>query len=297
MPELPEVESVVRSLRKFVVGEKIAEVELRREKSLPQGEKYVRQKSRNCIIIAVERRAKYIDLILQPERDSQNLPEKLHLLTHLKMTGQLIFVGGDEKKLAGGGHPTADWRAQLPGPHTRIIYTFDDGAHLYFNDQRVFGWMKIVDTKELAEIYACLGPDANTNDWSAKYLKEKLAKKRIPIKQALLDNKILCGLGNIYVAEALWAARIDPRRPAQSLSLTELEEIEHKVRAVLDRAIAAGGTTFDGRYVDARGERGNFTEQLQVYGRNEQTCHRCGQTLAAIRQGGRQTIFCPHCQK
>lgn len=300
MPELPEVESVVRSLKELVLGKRIKKIELKREKSLPQGEKYVTKKIQGGKILDVRRRAKFIDIVLQPERESDDLLIKsscLHLLTHLKMTGQLVFVGADEKSLAGGGHPTNDWRAQLPGTQTRIIYTFDDDAHLYFNDQRVFGWMKVVDDEELKAVYSCLGPDANNPDLSAEYLQEKLVKKRIPIKLALLDNKIVCGLGNIYVAETLWAAGIDPRRPAQNISLVELKKIIKEAQKILKLAISAGGTTFDGRYVDARGDRGNFTEQLKVYGRAGQPCLKCGQALVAIRQGGRQTVYCPHCQK
>ena len=291
MPELPEVESVVRSLKELVIGQEFRHLELLRDKSLPQGLDFVSQKIAHKTISDVRRRAKFIDLVI---KDNQ---EELHLVTHLKMTGQLIFLAANNQQLAGGGHPTDDWRQQLPGKQTRLIFTFASQNHLFFNDQRVFGWMQVFSNSELNHLYAQLGPDVNTPAWNTDFLAQKLASKRIPIKQALLDNKIGCGLGNIYVAEALFAAAIDPRRPSHSLSFDELKLLVKEVKIVIDRAIAAGGTTFDGRYVDARGQSGSFVEQLNVYGRSGQNCLKCNHSLTAIKQGGRQTVFCEFCQK
>ena len=291
MPELPEVESVVRSLKDLIIGQEIKKIDLLREKSLSQGLKFASSKIIGGRIVEVCRRAKFIDMVLIV-RD-----EKLHLVTHLKMTGQLIYVGVRNKKMAGGGHPTNDWLRQLPGKQTRIVYTFNDGSHLYFNDQRVFGWMQVLTDEELNLLYSELGPDVNTGGWTADFLIEKLKTKRIPIKQALLDNKIGCGLGNIYVAEALFMAGIDPRRPSNSLTVREVEKLVEEVKKVIEKAISAGGTTFDGRYVNARGEKGSFVEELNVYGRGGEECVRCKKQLAVIRQGGRQTVFCENCQR
>ena len=293
MPELPEVEVVVRSLRPYLLGKEIVKLERWREKSLPQNLVEAEGRSLGAKVIGVTRRAKFIDIILE---------NGMHILTHLKMTGQLIYAGESEEQTAGGGHPTSDWRAQLPGKHTRLTWTLLDEkgkrSHLYFNDQRVFGWMQVLSESEVAEkYYQKLGPDANTAEFTSEYLAGKLTKKRIPIKVAIMDNEIVCGLGNIYAAEACFGAGIDPRRAANSLSENELQKIVTEAKKVLALAIEEGGTTFDGKYVDADGQSGRMVEKLQVYGRAGQLCYKCGATLELIKLGGRATVFCPGCQK
>ncbi len=283
MPELPEVETVKNSLESFIKGKKIISLKILREKSFPQPER--KKIILGQEIISLHRRAKYLDLVLA---------NNYHLLTHLKMTGQLLYV--HKKQLAGGGHPTADVLQQLPGKHTRLIYQLDDGSHLYFNDMRVFGWMKVLSPKELEKEYAKLGPDANASTFTSAYLYKALQRKSQPIKQVLMDNRICCGLGNIYVAETLFQAGIDPRRGAKSLSLTEIKKVVKEAKKILQKAIKHRGTTFDGRYVDSTGKGGSFEKFLQVYGREGKPCKKCQLKLQNVRLGGRSTCFCPHCQ-
>ena len=283
MPELPEVETVKNSLKKLMLGRKIAKIKILRAKSFPFPER--KTLILNQEITAFQRRAKYLDLVFA---------NNYHLLTHLKMTGQLLYKAG--ASLAGGGHPTADVLQQLPGPHTRIIYTLDNGSHLYFNDLRVFGWMKVLTETELQQEYQKLGPDANTDDFTTTYLQEKIKNKKQPIKQVIMSNEVCCGLGNIYAAEVLFAAKIDPRRAAQALKTTELERIVFEAKRILQLAIEKRGTTFDGRYLDGLGAGGNFESFLQVYGREGQPCQHCGTKISSLKLGGRSTCFCPHCQ-
>lgn len=283
MPELPEVETVKNSLKALMLGRKISTIEILRSKSFPFPERQTF--ILNQEIIDFRRRAKYLDIVFA---------NNYHLLTHLKMTGQILYKVG--KEMAGGGHPTADVLQQLPGPHTRIIYTLDNKSHLYFNDMRVFGWMKVLTESELQQEYQKLGPDANTDDFTATYLKEKIKNKKQPIKQVIMNNEVCCGLGNIYAAEVLFAAKIDPRKPAQELKEIELEKIVTEAKRILQLAIEKRGTTFDGRYLDGLGESGNFENFLQVYGREDQPCRQCERKIKNIKLGGRGTYFCTHCQ-
>ncbi|MCL2110247.1 bifunctional DNA-formamidopyrimidine glycosylase/DNA-(apurinic or apyrimidinic site) lyase [Microgenomates group bacterium] len=280
MPELPEVEVVVRSLRGFLAGRVIRELEVRKEKSW-EGEagEVVGRK-----IVDIGRRARFVLLKLDNGKT---------ILTHLKMTGQLIFKG---EKIAGGGHPTEDWLEQLPGKHTRIVFTLDDGSHLFFNDQRIFGYMRVVDEEELREVMGKIGPDANTSEFGEAYLAGKIVKRKTAIKQLIMDNKIVAGVGNIYAQESLFRARIDPRRAGESLSGAEVGRIVREIKGILAEAIAAGGTTFDGKYVDGEGKSGEFSAKLQVYGRSGEKCLVCGADLETIRQGGRRTVYCLGCQ-
>lgn len=283
MPELPEVETVKNSLKPFLLGRKISSLEILRPKSFPSPDRqtYILHQE----IVDLRRRAKFLDLVFA---------NHWHLLTHLKMTGQLLFV--KDQQLAGGGHPTTDVLQQLPGKHTRLIYQLDNGSHLYFNDLRVFGWMKVLNEKELAAEYQKLGPDANAAAFTTAYLSPLLAQRRQPIKQVIMDNAVCCGLGNIYAAETLFAAKIDPRRHANSLQKTEIETLITCAKKILASAIRHRGTTFDGRYLDALGQRGNFENLLQVYGREGEPCPCCHQPLSQIKLGGRSTCFCSHCQ-
>ena len=278
MPELPEVETVVRSLRPYVVSKKIVHIDVRKDKSFPDSKRFGDVIDHK--ITKVWRRAKLIIM---------DLDNHYHLLTHLKMTGQLLYQS--EKWLAGGGHPTRDVLAQLPGKHTRVILDLDDGSHLFFNDLRIFGWIRVLNDDELALELAKYGPDANAiadpdRLWSL------WQRVRRPIKQVLMDNKYLSGIGNIYAAELCWECGLDPRRPAFELSRDEVKALARQAHDLLERAISYGGTTFDGRYVNADGKGGEFEQFLDVYGRGGQKCHRCGAMLKSIKIGGRSSVFC-----
>ncbi|MDR0463208.1 MAG: bifunctional DNA-formamidopyrimidine glycosylase/DNA-(apurinic or apyrimidinic site) lyase [Pseudomonadales bacterium] len=288
MPELPEVETVRHSLEPFLIGQTIVSVDKLHQKSFLNPLKIdIIGKT----IISVGRRGKYIILALDDK--------KTFILTHLKMTGQLLYK--DPQQLAGGGHPAADTLAQLPGKHTRIIYNLIQQktkrhSQLLFNDMRIFGWMKVVNKELLDKEFSNLGPDANSKDITPEYLYDKFQRRRLPIKQVIMDNQVLTGIGNIYASEILFDVKISPLRPANKITFKETERILKASREILNKAIKAGGTTFDGRYVDALGKSGNFEKNLMVYGRAGQPCKICNDTIVNVKLGGRSSFYCPTCQ-
>jgi len=281
MPELPEVETVARRLRNVLPGKKIQKLAVFREKSFQGTEAEIVGDT----IISVSRQAKIISLDLESGK---------HILVHLKMTGQLMYHGHDIKM--GGGHPTADWVQDLPSKHTRIMLTFETQEKLFFNDMRVFGWWKIVSSKDRAKELAQYGPDVNTEDFSFEYFTEKISSRRSPIKQVIMDNSLVAGVGNIYACEALFHAGIHPLRMASSLSRKETQSLFDAMKKVIEEGITDGGTTFDGKYVDIYGFSGNYQNKLQVYGQLGKMCHICSTPIEKIQLGGRGTYFCPRCQ-
>jgi formamidopyrimidine-DNA glycosylase len=281
MPELPEVETVRQRLEQVLIGNTISQIQVLRDKSF-QGQT---QKVIGASIQAVSRKAKLLRL---------QLDNDLNLLIHLKMTGQLIFVSDDVK--TGGGHPTADWVRNLPSKHTRVIIEFSDDSKLYFNDMRVFGWMRVLDDEQVLAEFNKYGPDVIDENFTAKYLQKKLANRTIAIKEAMMTNQIVGGIGNIYANEALFEAGIDPRRSAKSLSLDELRRLVTASKQVIRAGLEAGGTTFDGRYVDVDGLAGSYQNQLKVYDKEGEPCPNCQGKIKKIKIGQRGTYFCPQCQ-
>jgi len=280
MPELPEVETIKRRLATVLPGKKILDVEVFHAKPF-QGltEAIIGSK-----IIAVKRRAK----ILQFDLDNG-----LFVLSHLKMTGQWIYV--DEKRRLGGGHPSADWVQELPSKHTRIMFTLSDDARLFFNDQRIFGWVKVVDQNGLEKEYSQLGPDVVNDTFTLPYFAKRLQTRGIPIKQAIMDNLIVCGIGNIYACDALNLARINPLRPAKSLKPHEVETLYSAAKSVINLGIELGGATIE-HFTDIDGFGGKYQEQVLAYGREGQPCKNCNTPIVKIKLGGRGTYFCPNCQ-
>lgn len=281
MPELPEVETLKRRLNEVLPGKMIAQIDVLHPKSfLGQVDQLI-----GSTIQKVDRRAKVLTF---------QLSNQSFLMTHLKMTGQLIVVG--EHQRIGGGYPNADWVQDLPSKHTRIHYTFTDQTQLFFNDQRIFGWMRQVNQATLDQELAKYGPDIIDPRITTEYLQAQFKNRSIPIKQALMDSSILAGVGNIYACEALFAAQISPFRPAKSLTAWEIAGLLDHCRQIILQAIEMGGTTFDGKYVDINGLAGGFQTQLQVYGRASQPCFVCGQPIQKIKLGGRGTYYCETCQ-
>jgi len=270
MPELPEVETIKRQLDQNLVGQTIKRIEILNLKNfIGSPEKIIGKK-----IIGVERRAKIIIVKLE---------KNYCLLIHLKLTGQLIYL------------PVG----RLPNNFTRIIITLDSGD-LFFNDLRKFGWVKVIENcqEESKKEFASFGPEALGLDFSLTYFKQVLNKSRRAIKLILLDQKKLAGVGNIYANEALFMAKIDPRRPANSLSDLEIEKLRSTIRDVLTQAVKEGGTTAnDDAYRQVNGRIGGFQEYLQVYGKTGQPCSDCSGRIERIKLGGRGTFFCPRCQK
>ena len=286
MPELPEVESIRRKLDTILVNRQIQQIEVLREKSF-LAFPVCSQEILNHTVVEVKRRAKILQIVLSGERD---------LLIHLKMTGQLIFVDVDGKR-ASGGHPTADWVNDLPANHTRVIFSFTDTSKLFFNDMRVFGWIRSPLKTEVSKEFINYGPDIDDPNLTVDYLLDVAKKRQIPIKQFIMDNKIICGIGNIYASESLFAVGINPTKSAKEVSQKEMTKLLKAMQEIIERSTELGGTTFDGKYVGIDGFAGGFKNELRVYGQDAQPCQICGTKIQRIKQGARGTFYCPVCQQ
>ncbi|MDN5293068.1 MAG: formamidopyrimidine-DNA glycosylase [Eubacteriales bacterium] len=273
LPELPEVETVVRTLRNILLGQKIAGVNIFR----PEVVKEPEAKSFSSLlagreITALRRRGKFILLSLSGDQV---------LVIHLRMTGRLVISKKEEK------HP----------PHTHVIINLDDGRELRFIDPRRFGRMWLLPAAELPVFppLAGLGMEPLTEEFTVTRLQEMLQPRRAPVKAVLLNQSLLAGLGNIYADEALHRAGIHPARPACSLTAGEVESLHRAIGDVLKEGIAHRGTTFRD-YVDGEGKKGGFQNFLRVYGRAGEPCLTCGTPVAKMKICGRTTSYCPACQ-
>ena len=222
------------------------------------------------------------------------------------MTGQLVYVpeGQESKKLKaeekfGGGHPTNSLVGELPDKSTRVILDFTDGAKLFFNDQRKFGWMRLLPTAEVPQIdfMKTVGPEPLEDNFTVElFIKRLMKRKNSPIKAVLLDQKVLAGVGNIYADESLWAAKIHPATPVSIVSKAKLVVLHQAVIDVLRASIKNGGST-DRNFVNAEGKKGSYLNFAKVFRREGQPCPRCGATISKIRAAGRGTHICPKEQK
>ncbi len=271
MPELPEVETVARSLRGRIVGRRITAVE-RSSKPLRARTGDLGKLVR-ATITSVERHAKY--LIVRTDGDHA-------MLVHLGMSGQLLV------RAVGAERP----------PHTHVVLELDDADELWFIDPRRFGQFTVVAAGQLARRaeLAALGPDPFSDEFTVEFLRDRLRKRKAPMKSVVLDQKVFAGMGNIYVAEALYLARISPRRAAARVKAAEVEALHQATRAVLELGIANRGTSISD-YVDANGDLGGNEAYLKVYGRAGQPCERCGKLIVQIVQSGRSTYYCRGCQR
>ncbi len=274
MPELPEVETVRRGLESVLGGRRIERVQVYERRlrwPLPAGFEADLLGAR---IQSVERRAKYLLLRLEPAAS---------LIVHLGMTGSLRLLERGQ----------AYQRAR----HDHVVIELDDGARLIYHDPRRFGSMhRHVGPDESHPLLASLGPEPLGEAFHADYLHDRLAGRRAPIKLALMDQRIVVGVGNIYANEALHRAGIHPARAAGRIARPRLLRLVTEVRAVLSEAIAAGGSTLRD-FVNASGEPGYFQLDYAVYGRGGQPCRCAAAILREIRLGGRSTVYCPRCQR
>lgn len=282
MPELPEVETIRRQLSEVILGKKIKKVAVLRNKSF-QGEvtELLGKK-----IARVSRRAKVIEIYLQNSKQI--------LLVHLKMTGQLVYL--DEKKRVYGGHPTPDWIGRLPSKHTRVVIDFDGGGKLFFNDMRVFGWLKLMDMEKYKMTKKKMIPDVVDKHFTDGYLGEVLAKTRKPVKLVLLDQDKVGGIGNIYANDALFLAGIRPDKKALDLTKSEIKKLHQALVEVIEKGIKYGGASA-ANYVDLRGLGGSYQEHFLVYKKDGQECKKCGRVIKKMKMGGRGTFYCEKCQK
>lgn len=290
LPELPEVETIKIGLSKKLIGKKIVDIDVLNKKSF-QGKL---EDVLGSKIVGIERRAKLIRIILSND---------LNLLFHLKLTGQLIVVDHGER--FAGGHPSHDWHAKLPNSSTRIIFDFSDNIKLFFNDLRKFGWCKVLKSETIVRLFNedfgvepfDLRSGQASKEFNIEYLLTQA--KRIPnrnIKQFLMDQKIIAGIGNIYADEILFESRVMPTRKIKDLKLSEWQKIHENIIKILKLGIKYGGTT-DSDYVNALGKKGGMQDHLKVYHRTGKPCFGCKGMVKRMTIGGRGTHYCPICQK
>jgi formamidopyrimidine-DNA glycosylase len=267
MPELPEVETVRKQLEAELVGAEIATVEVRMEKIFEGVPTSIHGER----IAKVSRVGKYLFVYFESERG---------LAIHLKMTGRLVI----EK----------EWYELAP--HTRVKIEFKDGRKIYYWDTRMFGYLHVVERiGEVEEkLKGRMGPEPF--DVTDIELLRRLQKTGRTVKEAILDQSLLAGVGNIYGNDGLWLAGIDPRRKAKNLKLSEVRKLRESLCTVLTRGLELGGAS-DNTYVDAHGDKGGYQNEFLVYGRTGEPCKKCGRELKRIVVGGRGTWVCEKCQK
>lgn len=288
MPELPEVETVRAGLQRLLPGLVVASVEYDTPKSFPNAEADVNEFLINAEVTAVKRRAKVLMI---------ELSTKYTLLVHLKMTGQLVFQ--DRNTRFGAGHPNDSLVNELPDKSTRVSLTFTNGSSLFFNDQRKFGWMRLLPTAEIPQLdfFVTVGPEPLSADFTWQQFRDRLMRRKgSNIKAVLLDQTVVAGVGNIYADESLWGAKIHPTTLVRDLSDVKIKALFTALRNVLQLSIDKGGSS-NSTYVDAEGNRGSYMQFANVFRREGQPCNRCGTTVEKSRVAGRGTHLCPRCQR
>ena len=278
MPELPEVETIRRGLSKLIIKDKIKNTKILCAKSF-QGEPQI------ATVKDIRRYGKA--LIIDLDNDKS-------LMIHLRMTGQLIYDG---KERYAAGHPSENFVDTLPNKQTRVIFELQNGT-LYFNDQRKFGFVKVLETREVEndpfiKKLAKEPWDITVEDFYSKLQKHKSS----PIKAVLLDQTIIAGLGNIYADETLFASKIHPSTKAGTITEAEAATLITKAKKVMDTAINSGGSTLKD-YKKADGTKGDYLDKFaQVFNKTGEKCPVCGTKIEKTKVAGRGTHFCPHCQK
>jgi formamidopyrimidine-DNA glycosylase len=269
VPELPEVETIRRGLGPLLEGRRFERVEILDPRlTRPEDPLAVSVELQGERVRALERRGKYLIVRFESGRA---------LLVHLRMTGSLL-------------------RDPDASSHIRAVVGLDDGSELGYRDVRRFGTWLLLEPGELeAYVGARLGEEPLGATFTARALGERLAGRRAPLKAALLDQRTVAGLGNIYADEALWQARLSPLRPAGSLDWNELRRLHGGIRKALELGIARQGSTLSD-YRLPSGESGRMQDEFRVYGRAGEPCDRCGTPISKLRVAGRGTWFCPACQ-
>lgn len=321
MPELPEVETIRLGLSRLIVGKTLKGAHnYNSPKSFPNSEADVAQFLVGSMVTEVRRRAKVLLI---------ELSSGYTLMTHLKMTGQVVYIAftnasggsgslGAKGQLVlprsagkaepsspdvsvtrwGGGHPSDSLVGRLPDTTTREHLEFSDGSRLYFNDLRKFGWMKLIPTVEVEHIdfMKKVGPEPLSDLFTAKEFVERIRRRNgTTVKAAILDQTVLAGVGNIYADESLWAAKIHPATRVKDVTDKQLAALLLAIKTVLALSIEKGGST-DKNYVDAEGKKGSYLKFANVFRLEGKPCPRCGTTIEKIRVAGRGTHICPVCQ-
>jgi formamidopyrimidine-DNA glycosylase len=274
MPELPEVETVMRALEPALTGRVITKIVQNRPNLRVPFPDNLAGRLQGKRIDQFDRRAKYILASVSGEM----------LVLHLGMSGRILILG--------------EGQDYTPQKHDHLVIYFDDGTRLVFNDPRRFGMVLLVpgDELEAHSAFRDLGPEPLSNNFNGPVLYEALSRRKVAVKEAIMNQKIVVGVGNIYACESLFESHIDPRRPACDVSMDESEALAGNIKSVLLRAIQAGGSTLkDYRHPDDK--LGYFQHDFKIYGRENEPCRTCESPVERIVQGGRSTFFCPNCQK
>ncbi len=321
MPELPEVTVIVNSLNKVIRGLTLKSVEYDWPKKFYWGE-FSAKNLEGAKVLGLRRIGKVIVVDLTKDKGLKTKAKslsvsrssldvsQLSVVIHLKLTGQLIYEqdkqslrsstssAGLKKTRVSGGHPIPPLNLPVPNKSTRVTFEFTNGGHLYFNDIRKFGWVKVVtsDTENVkAAIGQELGPDPMTMTLDQFRARLKVKGQR-RIKQLLMDQAVISGVGNIYSDEALWRAKIHPKRAVVSLSDKEIKAIFDGILASFSLAIKKGGSSANS-FVDGRGEKGLYLTYAKAYHKTGEPCERCGTKIVREKMDGRSAHFCPKCQK
>ena len=287
MPELPEVDTVRRGLEELIIGREVLNVNILNQKSFPVESRDIAKFLIGAKIIAIRRRAKVLII---------DLSNNYSLVIHLKMTGQIVFRG---KENWGGGHPNDSLLSSLPDRSTRVEFKMSNNTKLFFNDQRKFGWVKLLSTADIEkmEFIVKLGPEPLIGSPKKEFLKRIRRRNGTTIKAAILDQTVIAGIGNIYADESLWAAKIHPATRVKDLSDKELIEILTVAIRIMKESIDAGGSTMR-NYINADGSRGDYLELFaNVFNKDGKPCKRCGAEIIKIRVAARGTHICPKCQR
>lgn len=280
MPELPEVETVVRGLKKHLINQRIKSIEVLHPRS------FIGPNIKNIRILDITRRGKGIIITLE---------DNLSLLIHLKMTGQLVYTHG--KARLNFGHPDNNFTTTMPSRHTRVIFHLTTGT-LYFNDQRLFGWVKLMPTPDLQtdRFLSRLGPEPFDPNFNLQYLWPILKRRaKSNIKSIILDQSVVTGVGNIYADESLFMAGLRPTKAGAKLTQKQAAKLIDSIRKVLKKGIKYMGTSIS-HYKTGEGALGKMQHHLKMYGRKNLPCPDCGQPITKTQLNGRGTHYCHHCQ-
>jgi len=311
MPELPEVESLKRSLEPYILNKEISKIQIRLPKII-SGKGNKRQVSDQKVdlfqkqvvgkkITKLYRRAKNLIFFLEDES---------LLLIHLKMTGQLVYKPNKQnsKNLITGGHPIQLSEKTLPHKHTHLIFKLTDTqpthnqlttGYLYYNDVRQFGYIlhyPSLSTLESEGHFSCLGLEPMDANFTLYSFDKKLKTKKGVLKKVLLNQSVVVGLGNIYADEVCFSAGVRPDRKLEDLTKKEVKSLYYAIKKIIPRAVHLGGSSV-ANYLLADGSRGNYAREHMVYGRYDQPCKVCGNTLKKISLAGRTTVYCQKCQQ
>lgn len=284
MPELPEVETIRLGLQKYLVGHRIEKVEVRLSKIVTGDTKHVI----GAKVKGVRRFGKGLVI---------DLDNGYSIAAHIKLTGQFIYQDAKTQRVKASKEKVGT----LPNKFTHVIFHLDKGGVLHYNDVRQFGWIRIIESGPPAgglkdqSFFKDLGPEPLKDLTFSKFVKI-VSPLNAPIKAVLMDQKKISGVGNIYANDALFLARIDPRRKAKSLSHKELQKLNGAIVEVLKRGLQYGGAT-ELNYVNVLGQEGGYQKHFLVYGREGEKCHNCGAIIKKIKLAGRGTYFCSNCQK